>query len=287
MRPLCGCIILVLTITQFEMAFSRIGVYSDEDIDPNDNLDEDEFLSEFGEVVDDPVEKEKRSEALKIHDDHIKRINRAYLEGKVRFFEKINPYSDLPDDEFRKGRTGVIIRPQYSRGVLIANLSDVDEESERYFDQFRFSRASVPSSYSSVENGHVTSIKNQNMCGSCTAFSSTATMETVFAKITGKLTDYSEHELLDCSYDGLHAKGCNGAQIYAYFKWLKLNKRKPMHESFFPYKVKLNNFCPPQKPYNIGAKIKDTFHTFNGNEDMLKELVAKHGAVVATITADS
>ena len=101
------------------------------------------------------------------------------------------------------------------------------------------------------------------MCGSCAAFSSTATMETVFAKITGKLADYSEQELLDCAYDGIHALGCDGAQIYAYFKWLKLNKRKPMHESFFPYKVKLSNFCPPQKPYNIGAKIKDTFHTFN------------------------
>ena len=94
-------------------------------------------MSEFGEVVDDPVEKEKRSEALKTHEDNVKRINGEYLKGKVRFFEKINPYSDLPDDEFRKERTGVIIRPQYSRGVLIANLSDVDEESERYFDEIR------------------------------------------------------------------------------------------------------------------------------------------------------
>jgi len=268
------------------MGFSKGGLAIDEDLDPNDNLDEDEFLSEFGEVIEDPAEIEKRAKALKKHEEEVKRINREYIEGKSQFFEKINPYSDLPDDEFRKERTGVIITPQYSRGVLIANLSEVDEESERYFDQFRFSRESVPSSYSSVENGHVTSIKHQGVCGSCCAFASTATMETVFAKITGKLADYSEQELLDCGFDRVHAKGCDGAQIYAYFKWLAVNKRQPMHESFFPYKHNLNYFCPPQKPYNIGAKIRDTYYTFSGNEDMLKKLVAQHGAVVITTVTD-
>ena len=135
---------------------------------------------------------------------------------------------------YQMQRTGAMFRPGYSRGVLIANESEIDEESERYFDKFRFSRQSAPSSYDSLELGHVTSIKDQMRCGSCTAFSSTAVMETVFAKITGKLADYAEQELLDCGYDHYHAKGCDGAQIYAYFKWLAKNKRKPMHEKDFP-----------------------------------------------------
>ena len=283
MRILCGCFILWFStgFTAFETESSRLAI--DPDLDPNDNLDEDQFMAVFGEEIDDPVEKERRSDALRKNEDIVKRINRKFINGEVGFYERINPNSDIPDDEFLRQRTGAIFRPGYSRGVLIANESEIDEESERYFDRFHFSRQSTPSSYDSLELGHVTSIKDQMRCGSCTAFSSTVVMETVFAKITGKLADYAEQELLDYGYDHYHAKGCDGAQIYAYFKWLAKNKRKPMHEKDFPYFHNLHFYCPAQKPYNIGAKIKDAHHTFTGNEEMLKKLVAKHGAVVVTI----
>jgi len=279
MKLLCGWLILW---------FSTCSTGFDPDLDPNDNLDEDQFMGVFGEIIYDPVEKERRSEALQKNEDDVKRINREFINGEVGFYEKINPYSDLPEDEFQKQRLGVTFRPEYSRGLLIANESEIDEESERYFETFRFSRQSVPSSYSSVDKGHVTIIKNQMMCGSCVAFASIATIETAFAKITGKLSDYSEQELLDCGFNHYHAKGCDGAQGYSYFKWLVHNKRMvPMHESSYPYFNNLHYNCPAAKPYNIGAKIKDTFNTDNGNEETLKKIVAKHGAaVIAVATRD-
>ena len=50
----------------------------------------------------------------------------------------------------------------------------MSEESERYFDKFRQNRANVPSSYSSVERGLVSPVKNQKQCGSCVAFATVA-----------------------------------------------------------------------------------------------------------------
>merc|ERR1719318_2339836 len=167
-------------------------------------------------------------------------------------------------DEFDKQRTG-LRDEEYSRGLF--PLNETDEESERYFDQFRYSRESVPDSFSSVDNGHVTKIKNQRTCGSCVAFAAITTMETVFAKLTGTLTDYSEQEVLDCSYGRHGAKGCAGAQLYSYFRYMVENKRLLMHESFYPYQSNVYGNCPAAKPYNIGARVINQFFTRDGNEE--------------------
>ena len=61
MRLLCCLLLLHLAIGA--SAFS----------DPDDNLEEDEFLSEFGlDPISDPLEKERRSSALKANEEIVK-----------------------------------------------------------------------------------------------------------------------------------------------------------------------------------------------------------------------
>ena len=97
--------------------------------------------------------------------------------------------------------------------------------------------------------------------------------------------DYSEQQLVDCGYQQNNANGCHGAPPHAYITWAASSKLRLAHESQYPYlneEPKLT--CPANLPvHNQGARISDSYYTYNGNEELLKQLVFKHGAVVASV----
>ena len=77
-------------------------------------------------------------------------------------------------------------------------------------------------SFSWVDEGIVTSVKNQGNCGSCTAFAVTGSIESCYIRKTGQFVDdLSEQFLVDCAYnydvDGFGAYGCEGAWPQAYY----------------------------------------------------------------------
>jgi C1A family cysteine protease len=53
----------------------------------------------------------------------------------------------------------------------------------------------------------VTPVKNQGNCGSCWAFSSTASVEHQYLKLTGQIKNGSEQHLVNCAETW---NGCNG-----------------------------------------------------------------------------
>ena len=71
------------------------------DTDPMEELDEEQFEEEFGlEPITDPVEKERRQKALEKAEKDEKEQNDKFLKKESDFFERLNEWSDLPEDEF-------------------------------------------------------------------------------------------------------------------------------------------------------------------------------------------
>merc|ERR1719219_1620277 len=127
-----------------------------EGMNPYGSLDEDEFLEQFNKTqIDDPEEKEKRAKALRKHEQEVLENNEAFLAGNQTWFDEINEYSDLPDDEFEANHTGLInnMERRFARGMYNVPLP-YDAESERFFNAARYSRSSVPASYNSVTLGN-------------------------------------------------------------------------------------------------------------------------------------
>lgn len=133
-----------------------------EELDTLDELSEEAFEEMFGEAsITDPDELERHRKTLQQEEAEVKEENKEFMEGKIDWFERINEYSDLPEDEFVAERTGDFDsdKERYGRGLIHPEVAPVDEASERYFDTFRHSRAAAPASYSSVDKGYVTEVK--------------------------------------------------------------------------------------------------------------------------------
>lgn len=263
-----------------------------DEIDPLDNIGEDEFEEHFGlPHVTDPEEKARREEALKENEELIKEENELYSEGKGTWFDAINEFSNLPEDEFEAQKTGEVEAAGFGRGLIEPTGSDrVDFASEQYFANFRArmktNRAATPAAYDSVEKGYVSDVKNQKQCGSCVAFANMAAIETCFKKKTGVFGDYSEQQLVDCGYQKNGASGCNGAYSFSYIKTIADEQLDLAAEATYPYKnTNPSLTCPALNHYNQGAKVTGVYYTYDGDEETMKGLVAEHGAVVTSVRA--
>jgi len=257
-----------------------------DDLEPLDDIDEKEFEEYFHlDPVDDPEEFKRRNDALKANEAIIKETNKEYEAGEKTWFDGLNDFADLPEDEFLAEKTGVN-DIESGRGLLPPSADEMeDEASERYFDTFRFNRATVPESYSSVDRGYVSPVKSQGQCGSCVAFATMNTVETCFKKLNGVFGDYSEQQMVDCGYGINGAHGCNGASPHAYAKWAGDRNDGLASEAAYPYlNTRPNLYCPSNLPvYNQGAKVSGSYYTYRGDEELMKKLVYEHGAVLAAV----
>merc|ERR1719391_1005737 len=222
----------MLLLTSLLFISSSLAATLPEGVDDLDNVTLDE--------VDDPKEMAAMEEALEENEEAVKEANEAYANGDQTWFDEINEFDDEPVDEFVAEHTGLLTNftnMGFAKGLLDIPM-EYDEASERYFDQFRYSRSALPESYNAVTEGLVSPIKDQGYCGSCVAFATVALIETCFKKVTGKFGDYSEQLIVDCGYgfedqwgNNLNG-GCKGAAAWGYAKWLVEKKPKLSSENF-------------------------------------------------------
>jgi hypothetical protein len=82
--------------------------------------------------------------------------------SKLRY-DAVNKLANIPTDKLEAEKTGLLVPPplkKYSLGLLMPppDQRPYHNDSERYFDRYRYSRLEVPDSYSSVAQGTVVDI---------------------------------------------------------------------------------------------------------------------------------
>ncbi len=83
-------------------------------------------------------------------------------------------------------------------------------------------RATIPSSLDWRTLGKVNAIKDQGQCGSCSAFSAAASLESAYAITNGVLPNLSEQNLVDCTYS--YDMCQSGGWYYDEWNYIKMNK---------------------------------------------------------------
>ncbi|PSC67743.1 KDEL-tailed cysteine endopeptidase CEP2 [Micractinium conductrix] len=124
---------------------------------------------------------------------------------------ELNQFADLTFEEFASTHLGY--NPELRKEQRASNGGQF-----MYAD---VSEAGLPQAVDWREEGAVTSVKNQQMCGSCWAFSATGAVEGINAIRTGTLVSLSEQQLVDC--DTEQDAGCGGGLMDFAFEYIKKN----------------------------------------------------------------
>jgi len=165
--------------------------------------------------------------------------NTKFEAGEVSWHKKVTPYYDLTLEEF----TSIRLTP-----LKVDNTTKPKDQMDEAYLKKLNSVKSVPSTWNWVEEGGVSSIKNQKHCGSCAAFAAVAVVDSCFWQARGVMyDDLSEQYLVDCAADHYYhdsdegyfgAHGCDGAWIQAYIDYMaKKHHGKVQKESAYPYEA--------------------------------------------------
>ena len=226
------------------------------------------FKGLFGRTFHSESEENERMLAFLSAQQHVIQHNEAYERGEKSFRLTINNMADLPFNEYKKLNG-------YKR---LYGDSLQKKNSSTFLKPFN---VDIPDEVDWRDHGYVTEVKNQGMCGSCWAFSSTGALEGQHKRATGVLVSLSEQNLVDCS-SAYGNNGCNGGLMDFAFQYIKENKGIDTEPSY-PYKGRQKK-CHFSAT-NVGAEDTGFVDITEGDEEALKQAVATQGPISVAIDA--
>tara|TARA_Y100000992_G_scaffold300777_1_gene270153 strand:+ start:8849 stop:9874 length:1026 start_codon:yes stop_codon:yes gene_type:complete len=142
-------------------------------------------------------------------------------------------------------------RNLFSFDIDVKNKEEIvnNKNTDNFFFSAKNELYKPPLSLDYRKKGAVTPVKNQGRCGSCWAFSTIGALESKYALKTGKLKNFSEQKLVDCSKSN---HGCNGGFMHEAFNDLLLSDGVSLEEDY-PYVGTVNpcKEAPTFKDFNF------------------------------------
>jgi len=243
------------------------------------------YQYDFGKTYSSEEELATRRAIFEANVKKINEHNAKFAKGKETYEMGINQFTDMTQNEFEAHIQG--LPKSLPKGELNSKFSeDAMKDLRAKYANYKFK-----DSFSWVDQGVVTSIKNQRQCGSCTAFACTGAVESCFAIKSGNVyDDLSEQFLVDCangySVGGFGAYGCEGAWPQAYFAYLhKEVNGYHQKESSYPYEAVDRSCRATSDGYYMGGTVTNAIDYWGTDENDLKALLVEYGPVVTTIDA--
>jgi len=139
-----------------------------------------------------------------------------------------------------------------------------------------FVKNPVPAAVDWRASGAVTPVRNQLTCGSCWAFATASTIESLHKIQGGKLFTLSPQQLLDCTGKG---NDCDGGNFHDAFNYVRKRRNGLTYEDFYRYQAEQQACDDAVLPR--GATIRGFKRVYG--EPALRRQVAKGPVGVAVM----
>jgi len=245
------------------------------------------YQFEYGKKYTSPKEFTMRKAVFDANLKKIQEHNKMYELGQVSYTMGVNQFTDMTQQEFDEYVQGL---PAVPKEGFENTISQEHLESLRA----KYANYNFDEDFSWVDEGIVTSVKNQGQCGSCTSFACTGSIESCFIKKSGEvIDDLAEQFFVDCAYGyesdeypGFDAQGCAGAWPQPYFAYLK-EQTNGQHqlESAYPYTAHDGTCTSSNDGFYTGGAVTGQVAIWGTNEDDLKMLLVEYGPVVTALDA--
>ncbi|VDK68294.1 unnamed protein product [Litomosoides sigmodontis] len=226
------------------------------------------FMKTFKREYSSAVEQLHR---FKVYLQNMRIVRKLQYDEKGTAVYGVTQFSDMTPMEFQKVMLPSALWEYVKPGSIESDL--------KFVKDFNLSFDDLPKKFDWRTKGVITPVKNQDLCGSCWAFSVTGNIEGLWAIKTGKLISLSEQELIDC--DAVD-RGCNGGYPVNAFREIKrMGGLEP--EGRYPYKGK-NGTCHLVRE-DIAVTIDDAVE-IPRNETVMKAWIAQRGPLSVGIDAE-